>query len=579
MLFSKHIFLLLALLTFGGVLAHNSDWSINRKLEANEKIKFSLIMNNENIDTLEDLYVNISNPYHKNYGKYLTFDEINSIVNPSNNTYPDIQKQNFINDFDCIFYGDSFRCEGNVKQVENIFKVQMFEYKNKNTVISRSNCDYTLPKEYSEVKFVDGLSNYLFPLNKVKINVGGVMSNLPDYRYFGRETVNMFYNISYVPKNNVSVVAWEFMEGGYVQSNMDYSQLYNGVSDRNVSTVVGVNAPDDVETDLDLEMILNYDNVNVFYGETDGWLVEGYYDMLNLALVNKLPDIISISYGWSEYDMCQVTNCNNKTSRQYIYQSNINFLKLGLMGYTLVVSSGDAGSKGRTDELCTTDRLNPDFPGSSPYVVSVGATFTLQSNNSMNFTTKLCQNYGCATGNETIPVSFEHVGWTTGGNFDGYANASSWEHRAIDEYLSSGVYLPNSSWNRFGHGVPTLTMNGHNCPVYGANGEQTFSDVDGTSCSAPMFAGFLAYVNDFQLTNGRNKVGPAQQLLYLLAYEYPRVFMKSGHGHTYCTEYLCCSVNDGFQTPPKPTTWNPVYGLGQPNFGLMTTALNELFTK
>jgi hypothetical protein len=55
--------------------------------------------------------------------------------------------------------------------------------------------------------------------------------------------------------------------------------------------------------------------------------------------------------------------------------------------------------------------------------------------------------------------------------------------------------------------------------------------------------------------------------------------MKSGYGYTYCTEELCCTVDDGFQTPPIPTTWNPVYGLGQPNFGLMTHALNNLFSK
>jgi hypothetical protein len=151
----------------------------------------------------------------------------------------------------------------------------------------------------------------------------------------------MFYNISYYPKNNVSVVAWEFMEGGFVQKYMDYSQLYNDVNDRNITMIIGTNQPDDIETDLDLEMMLNYAGINVFYGETNGWLLEGYYDMIDLALQQKLPNIISISYGWSEYDMCDVTTCDNITSQQYVEQSNINFLKLGLMGYTLVVSSGD----------------------------------------------------------------------------------------------------------------------------------------------------------------------------------------------------------------------------------------------
>jgi subtilase family serine protease len=581
------MFLLLSLST---VFSHSPEWVNTRKVLPDERVKFTLYVGNSNVEQLESLYKSVGNPYDKMYGKFLDFSTINKIINPLNDTYPDIVKANEFYDFSCKFYGDSFRCEGSVETVENVWKVKLFEYKNRNVKIVRSNVDYTIPPEYSRVKFVDGLSTHLFPLKNHKVKPKTTQVKLgdfghfnkyngviPDERYFGRETRDLLYNISYKPSHNLSVVAWEFMEGGFVQDFMETSEKYNGVSLREVTDIIGTNQPDDVETDLDLEMMLNYDGVMVYYGETDGWLLEGYYDMLDLALVHKLPDVISMSYGWSEYDQCSVTSCNNVTSEEYVKQVNLNFLKLGLMGYTLVVSSGDAGSKGRTDETCQTDRLNPDFPGSSPYVVSVGATFSVFSNNSVNFSSPLCEQYGCVSGKLTVPVSFDYVQWTSGGNFDGYVNATDWELQATTEYLNSGVYLPNSSWNFYGHGVPTVTMNGHNCPVYGANGQSDFSGIDGTSCSAPMFAGFLAYINDFQLSNGRNKVGPAQQLLYLLAYSYPESFMASSHGYTYCTEFDCCTVNDGFQTPPKKTTWNPVYGLGQPNFGLMTWSLNQMF--
>lgn len=568
------------------VLSHHSDWTQGDKVSKTENIKFTLIIKNENTDKLNQLFSDISNPYHNSYGEYMKYSEIVSIINPTNNQYYDIQGLNKMNGFKCKFYGDAFRCTSSIEQVEKVFKVEMYEYKNikKGTILYRSLNDYVLPEEYGDILFVDGLSNYLFPLPKYttksihkKIYTD---NNTPDSRYFGRETVNMFYNLtSYKPSKNVSVAAWEYMEGGYVQSFMNVSQTYNGVSAlRNVGTLVGVNAPDDVETDLDLEMLLNYDGVNVYYGQTNGWLIDGYYDMLNIALKGNLPDVISISYGWNEYEQCDIAKCTNETSAQYVKQCNYNFLKLGLMGYTLVISSGDAGSKGRTDETCQTNTLYPDFPGSSPYVISVGATFTVQSNTSLNMTSPLCSDYGCITGNYTVPVSYDYVGWTTGGHFDGYNNASHWELHATQEYLNSGVYLPNASWNRYGHGVPTVVMNGHNCPVYGAYGSTMFTAVDGTSCSSPLFAGFLAYVNDFQLQNGRKVVGPAQQLLYLLAYGYPDVFMRSGNGHTYCTEQMCCSTDNGFQTPPVKTTWNPVYGLGQPNFGFMTTALNSMFS-
>lgn len=570
--------------------SHNEEWFIKRELDETEMVKFSLILENRNIHILEELFNNISNPRHEMYGQYLIYENIYEIIKIPNDMYIKIEKINKKNNFKCKFYGDYFNCLTTKKNIENVFKIKMYEYKNiKNSKISivRSNTDYIIPEKYNDIKFIDGLSNYLFPLKnkKYKNNISNNISNnnskdknkTPDTRYFGKETVQNTYNLTYTPVYNLSVVAWEFLEGGYIQKFMDYSQKYNGVSVRNVSLLVGSNIPDDAETDLDLEMLLNYDNINVFYGQTNGWLLEGFNDMLNLALKHKLPDVISISYGWSEYDMCDVTTCNNITSFQYVQQANINFLKLGLMGYTLVVASGDAGSKGRTDETCVTDKLNPDFPGSSPYVISVGATYTAESNNSVNFNTLLCEQYGCITGNFTYPANYNYVYWTTGGNFDGYYNASSWEKFVNEEYLNSGVYLPNISYNKYGHGVPTVVMNGHNCPVYGLYEQSAFNDIDGTSCSTPLFAGLLTYLNDFQLQNGRNKIGPAQQLLYLLATEFNYVYNSVGNGNTWCTEQKCCTHDDGFHTPPIKTTWNPVFGLGQPNFGLMTYALNELF--
>ena len=572
---NKIVFLFFTFLLMGS-FAHYPEWKTTRKLNNDEKVKFSLILENENLELLKDKFNNISNPYNSMYGKYMTFDEINNIINPKHNYYENIQKENKNNNFDCIFFGDSFNCIGDVYNIEKVFDVELYEYtnKNKNVKIYKSKNDYIIPKEYLEVKFIDGLSNNLIPLSRKK-NI--FQNTVVDDRYYAREVVNRKYNISYNVKNNVSVVAWEFMEGGFVQNNMDESQFYNNIKPRNVTTINGINAPDDVETDLDLEMLLNYENVNVYYGETNGWLIEGYYDMLKLALKKQLPDIISISYGWSEYDQCSVTTCNNQTSQQYVEQSNINFLKLGLLGYTLVVSSGDAGSKGRTDEYCATKQLNPDFPGSSPYVVSVGATFTFNSNETYNWTSPLCLKNGCVTGLETAPISWDLVGWTTGGHFSGFSNASSWEVDFVDEYLNSGVYLPNASWNKYGHGVPTVAMNGHACPVYGAYNQQGFNEVDGTSCSAPLFAGFLSLINDYQLQKGRTKIGPVQQLLYLLSNMDLSPFMNSGSGYTYCTEYTCCGKDGGYQTPPSQTKWNPVYGLGEPNFGLMTQALDNLF--
>ena len=70
---------------------------------------------------------------------------------------------------------------------------------------------------------------------------------------------------------------------------------------------------------------------------------------------------------------CSVTQCNNETSQQYINRVNIEYIKIGLRGVTITVSSGDAGAPGRTSEDCdVSNPVNPVFPGSSPWITSVG---------------------------------------------------------------------------------------------------------------------------------------------------------------------------------------------------------------
>ena len=56
------------------------------------------------------------------------------------------------------------------------------------------------------------------------------------------------------------------------------------------------------------------------------------------------------------------------------YDSAPCIAQLGLAGVTFVVSSGDDGAHSTTDRNCLTPKSVPEWPTSSPWVVSVGAT-------------------------------------------------------------------------------------------------------------------------------------------------------------------------------------------------------------
>jgi tripeptidyl-peptidase-1 len=289
----------------------------------------------------------------------------------------------------------------------------------------------------------------------------------------------------------------------------------------------------------------------------------------------EVPDVISLSWGWAEDGQCDLIDCTNITSSQYVDRVNREFLKLTLRGTTIVVASGDAGAPGRTNQACDSGRpINPIFPGSSPYVLSVGATYLEPDVLRRPFKSPLCSNNSCVTGTCEKSISYDKVGWTAGGGFNHYNQATpDWQRDAVQGYLQSGVVLPKSAnFNAKGRAYPDVSAVGHSCPTV-ISGEIT--TVDGTSCSAPVLAGMLTHLNSFLINSGRPKLGFVNPLLYHLHSVCTDCFKDITEGHNWCTEYTCCQTNQtdfGFQATQG---YDPVSGLGTLNLGNIITYLSS----
>ena len=86
----------------------------------------------------------------------------------------------------------------------------------------------------------------------------------------------------------------------------------------------------------------------------------------------KPANIISISYYYNEADLTPA----------YTARQCAEFAKLGLMGVTVLFASGDNGVAGLQNICLNSDGsqsadgklFSPSFPGTCPYVTSVGAT-------------------------------------------------------------------------------------------------------------------------------------------------------------------------------------------------------------
>ena len=100
--------------------------------------------------------------------------------------------------------------------------------------------------------------------------------------------------------------------------------------------------------------------------------------------------------------------------------------------------------------------------------------------------------------------------------------------------------------------------------------------VDGTSASAPIFAGIVALLNDIRLNRGQPRLGFMNPWLYQAVAANPGAVQDVVVGQNRCGAYVapgspvqqCC--DSGFSAIPG---FDAVSGLGSPNFEVLASLL------
>jgi len=87
--------------------------------------------------------------------------------------------------------------------------------------------------------------------------------------------------------------------------------------------------------------------------------------------------------------------------------------------------------------------------------------------------------------------------------------------------------------------------------------------VGGTSASAPTFAAIVSLLNDIRLAKKARPLGFLNPWLYQVAAATPNAFWDVTVGNN---QYGCCGFT-GFLCAPG---WDPVTGLGTPNFAVLS---------
>ncbi|KAJ7199962.1 peptidase S8/S53 domain-containing protein, partial [Mycena pura] len=259
-------------------------------------------------------------------------------------------------------------------------------------------------------------------------------------------------------------------------------------------------------------------------------------------------NVISISYHLSP-------DLNDPTISPVVQRACTEIGKLSLTGITFIASSGDGGVAYSQEEECLlADGIlepgNPagsfvgQLPASCPFITAVRAT-------------------SVAPGASTDQTEESATIFFSGGGFsNNFPRPEQWQQSAVQNYLDNFApdYAPSVVIS--GRAYPDVSANGW--PLVIAQGGE-FVLSGGTSASAPIFASIIAAVNDARIAVGKGPVGFINPALYSPA------FRGAFNDVTVGSNPEC--QTQGFPAAPG---WDPVSGLGTPNFKEMKAAFLEL---
>jgi len=459
------------------------------------------------------------------------------------------------------------------KVVEELFDTEMHIFSHDfGHDIVRAVGDVSLPADvFNAIDIVSGLTD--FPMHGPRNLHRDVAATDATSPIVIPESLKTIYKVpAGLKATGISQSVAEFQDDS--SYNKQDLQTFFNQTDLPSSTVADIVGPysgtyPDMEATLDTQYMMGVSEApEMFYWTTPGWQYEWAN---NFYSTKTIPESVSISWGWAESGQCQSgiaeTECTTLgvDAAGYVARTNTEFQKIGLRGTSLFAASGDSGANGRTDGECTGTALHASFPGSSPYITTVGATQFSKPEYNLDITPTACtalgSGYKCASGGTEVAVSQPVAGFTSGGGFSTYTPMPAYQQSAVQGYLKSGVTLPPSTYfNSSNRGYPDVAALGNNFAVY-LDMYGGWTTVGGTSASSPTFAAIAGYLNSVSVNKTGKPLGFLNPLLYKMAAAQPSAFTDIVSGDNKCTEDGCFSTCKGYECT---TGWDPVTGLGTP---------------
>lgn len=531
---------------------NEKGWILKERVTPYEKIRLTFAIKQNNMAELEEIFWSVSDPKSKNYGQYMDTESVQKLVRPSEESIHVVKtwlSEIYLGDSGSCYAtqnSDFIVCETTSARAEVLLLGAMFyrfEHPKSSRSIIRSSTHYSVPKHVAKhLDFVGGLLR--FPALNYAIQPPGedaVLDNVDIHVGVYPSVLRTRYNVSdTVGKhpNNSQAVA-QFLEQYY--SSQDLTEFFAifGRGFTHLADVSKVVGPDTgrsgIEASLDVQYIMSLGaNITTWFWSTDGrhetqepfleWIVA-------VGNTSNVPFVFSVSYGDNE----------DSLSTDYMNRINVEFMKAGVRGITILFASGDNGAG------CKKKKFRPNFPCSSPYVTAVGGTAF----------------------NNPFGIGGEYGYEISGGGFSNVFQQPQYQNAAVNNFLKNSKKLPNTTFfNQSGRGYPDISAVCNHFWI--VNNYIPVPGVMGTSASTPTVAGIVSLINDVRLQNNKPPMGFLNPFLYSNA--------NSLYDPTTGYNEGCGEPDRGFYAMKG---WDPVTGCGTPNYPALVEAalkIGEVYT-
>jgi len=519
-----------------------SEWEPSgEKVNLDERMKVLAGLRRSNPEQLDSMFWEVSTPGRPSYLEHYSWEAMGKLVRPNEKAISAViglLAAHGATDLHVAGHGDYISAHLTLRELESITSgtfVKFIHNVSKRELV-RLTGGVRLPTTLSEyVETFSGLHG--FPLNY------GVPSlQVSTDKLITPSEINKAYSIPTVSKsssNNTQAIGQ--FQGQYV-SPTDLSDFcYEYKPDKKtcrISKFIGKNTGSSpgVESMLDVEYIMSVGQ------DTPTWVYSypGYDfcgDLLtwaaDVASGSGHPYVVSLSYGSQKIDFCDDSTMSRLSQ---------DVQKLGAMGITVLIASGDDGSGGISRQGSNNGKLSPSWPASIPTALAVGST-----------------KYEDGVG----PQQTATTQFGSGGGFSYDYNVPSYQSSQVSGYLAKDPEIGTGKYATNGRGTPDVSLFGENFPVI-VNGQT--EAVGGTSASTPTWGAIISLLNEVCLSasNGKKTLGFVNPLFY----QNPDAFTDITVGSN--------AVGSNTASGWKCTEgWDAVTGLGTPKFDKLQAVVEK----